>query len=107
MVDAFAVALLLGAVGARFRDIPPIVASIVQIAFFITPIIWKPQQLGVRAWVLPYNPFFALIDVVRAPMLGELPSAMTWVMALVYSLVLLGIAWWIFTRARGRVPFWL
>ena len=107
MLDAFAVALLLGAIGARFRDIPPIVASIVQIAFFVTPIIWKPEQLGARAWVLPYNPFFALIEVVRAPMLGYLPSAMTWLMAVVYSLLLLGFTWWLLVRARGRVPFWL
>jgi lipopolysaccharide transport system permease protein len=107
MVDAFAVALLLGAIGARFRDIPPIVGSIVQIAFFVTPVIWKPQQLGVHAWVLPYNPFFALLEVVRAPLLGYLPSAETWLMAAVYSLLLLGVTWRLLVRARGRVPFWL
>jgi len=107
MLDAFAVALLLGAIGARFRDIPPIVGSIVQIAFFVTPVIWKPQQLGVHAWVLPYNPFFALLEVVRAPLLGYLPSAETWLMAGVYSLLLLGVTWSLMVRARGRVPFWL
>jgi lipopolysaccharide transport system permease protein len=107
MLDAFAVALLLGAIGARFRDIPPIVASVVQIAFFVTPIIWKPEQLGTRAWVLPFNPFFALVEVVRGPMLGEVPSAMSWLMAGVYSLMLLGVTWWLLVRARGRVPFWL
>ena len=107
MLDAFAVALLLGAIGARFRDIPPIVASIVQIEFFVTPIIWKPEQLGTRAWVLPFNPFFALVEVVRGPMLGEVPSAMSWLMAGVYSLMLLGVTWWLLVRARGRVPFWL
>jgi lipopolysaccharide transport system permease protein len=107
MLDAFAMALLLGAIGARFRDIPPIVGSVVQIAFFVTPVIWKPQQLGAHVWVLPYNPFFALLEVVRAPMLGYLPSATTWLMAVVYSLLLLGATWLLLVRARGRVPFWL
>jgi lipopolysaccharide transport system permease protein len=107
MLDAYALALLLGAIGARFRDIPPIVASIVQIAFFLTPIIWKPEQLGARVWLLPYNPLFDLIEVVRAPMLGYLPSLMTWVMGVVYSVLLLAISWWLMVRARGRVPFWL
>jgi lipopolysaccharide transport system permease protein len=107
MLDAFALSLLLGAIGARFRDIPPIVGSVVQIAFFVTPVIWKPQQLGVHAWVLPYNPFFALLEVVRAPLLGYLPSAETWLMAAVYSLLLLGVTWSLVVRARGRVPFWL
>ncbi len=105
--DAFALVLLLGAIGARFRDIPPIVGSIVQIAFFVTPIIWKPEQLGAQAWMLPFNPFFALIEVVRAPMLGAVPSAMTWLMAMAYSLLLLGVTWWLMVRARGRVPFWM
>jgi lipopolysaccharide transport system permease protein len=107
MVDAFALCLILGAIGARFRDIPPIVASIVQIAFFVTPVIWKPVQLGAQAWILPYNPFFDLIEVVRAPLLGYLPSMMTWLMAVAYSVLLLFVTWRLMVRARGRVPFWL
>jgi lipopolysaccharide transport system permease protein len=107
MVDAFALCLILGAIGARFRDIPPIVASIVQIAFFVTPVIWKPVQLGAHAWILPYNPFFDLIEVVRAPLLGYLPSTMTWLMAVGYSVLLLFVTWRLMVRARGRVPFWL
>ena len=50
---------------------------------------------------------FALIEVVRAPMLGYLPSGMTWLMAVVYSLLLLAVTWSLMVRARGRVPFWL
>jgi lipopolysaccharide transport system permease protein len=107
MLDAFALCLILGAIGARFRDIPPIVASVMQIAFFVTPIIWKPVQLKEHVWVLPYNPFFDLIEVVRAPLLGYPPSAMTWLMAVMYSAFLLGVTWWLMMRARGRVPFWL
>jgi len=107
MLDAFAVTLLLGAIGARFRDIPPIVGSIVQIAFFVTPVIWKPQQLGAQAWMLPYNPFYAMLEVVRAPMLGYPASVETWLMAVAYSLLLLGATWLLLMRARGRVPFWL
>lgn len=107
LVDSLAVCLLLGAVGARFRDIPPIVTSVVQIAFFVTPVIWKPEQLKEHAWVLPINPFFDLLEIVRAPLLGEVPTAATWAGALGYSAVLLGVTWWLFLRARGRVPFWI
>ena len=69
-IDALAICLLLGAFCARFRDIGPIVASIMQIAFFLTPVIWQPEQLGIHAVLLPLNPFFALIEIVRAPLLG-------------------------------------
>ena len=92
LVNSLAICVLLGAVGARFRDIPPIVASITQIAFFVTPIMWKPEQLGARVWVLPFNPFFDLLEIVRAPLLGEMPTATIWGAALGYSAVLLALA---------------
>ena len=71
IVDALAMTLLLGAFCARFRDILPIVGSIMQIAFFITPVIWKPEQLGPAIIYLPLNPFFDMLEILRAPLLGD------------------------------------
>ena len=109
LVDAFAACLLLGAFCARFRDIPPIVASIVQIAFFITPIVWKPDQLANGSgWWLPLNPFDSLLSVVRGPLLGDMPYAgATWISAVAYSALLLVVAWLLFVRVRGRLAFWV
>ncbi len=107
LVDALALNLMLGAFCARFRDILPIINSVMQIAFFLTPVIWKPEQLGVLIWTLPLNPFFDLIEVVRAPLLGQGLPVTAWIGALGYSAVLLAIAWAFFIRARGRVAFWL
>ena len=45
-IAGLSICLPLGAVCARFRDIPPIITSVLQIAFFVTPIIWLPKQLG-------------------------------------------------------------
>jgi lipopolysaccharide transport system permease protein len=107
VVDALALTLLLGGFCARFRDIQPIVNSVMQIGFFMTPVIWKPEQLGPRVHLLPINPFFDLLEIVRAPLLGEVPSTMTWLGAALYSLALCGVAWGFFARARGRIAFWL
>jgi lipopolysaccharide transport system permease protein len=107
VVDALCLALLLGSFCARFRDVQPIVNSVMQIAFFLTPVIWKPDQLKDRVRFLPFNPFFDLLDIVRAPLLGAVPTAMTWLGAALYSLALCGIAWGLFARARGRIAFWL
>jgi len=106
-LDALALTLLLGTFCARFRDIQPIVNSIMQIAFFVTPVIWKPEQLGAGASKLPWNPFYDLLEIVRGPMLGDIPSDMTWLGAAVYSLALCSVAWAFFVRARGRVTFWI
>jgi lipopolysaccharide transport system permease protein len=106
-VDALALVLLLGTFCARFRDILPIVASVMQIAFFVTPVIWKPEQLGKGQALLWLNPFFDLLEIVRQPLLGVLAGADIWLGALLYSLVLWGLAWSMFARARGRIAFWM
>ncbi len=108
LVDAFAVSVLLGAVCARFRDIPPIVGSVLQIAFFVTPVIWKPEQVGpARQVYLPINPFYALLDLVRGPLLGQVPTGMVVLSAVVWSLLLCVVAWRLFVRVRGRIAFWV
>ena len=106
-IDSLAVVLLLGAFCARFRDILPIVNSVMQIAFFITPVLWKPEQLGHAAWLLPLNPIFDLLQIVRAPLLGMLPGLRIWAGAGLFSVVLLAVSWAFFTRARGRIAFWI
>lgn len=107
IVDALAIGLLLGAFCARFRDIGPIVASVMMIAFFLTPVIWQPEQLGRHAVLLPFNPFYALLEIVRAPLLGHTPSADTWLAAVLYSVALCSASWSLFVPARGRVAFWV
>jgi homopolymeric O-antigen transport system permease protein len=106
-VDGLAVTLLLGAFCARFRDIGPIVASVMMIAFFLTPVIWQPEQLGRHALLLQFNPFYALLEIVREPLLGHTPSPDTWLVAALYSVALCGLSWAFFVRARGRVAFWI
>jgi lipopolysaccharide transport system permease protein len=110
IVDALAVAMLLGGFCARFRDVPPIAASIMQIAFFVSPIIWSPQILknrGIGVILLNWNPFYALLEIVRAPLLNQMPSANTWGSALGYSAGLLVLTALFFVRARGRIAFWV
>ena len=108
IVDGLACCLLLGAVCARFRDIPPIVGSVMQIAFFISPVIWRPEMLqGAAAAWLPWNPFFTLLEVVRAPLLGVAPGWGVWASALGFSALLCGAAWIAFVRVRSRLAFWV
>jgi lipopolysaccharide transport system permease protein len=107
IIDGLAMCLLLGGICARFRDILPIVNSVMQIAFFLSPVIWKPEQLGDGAKWLPFNPFYDMLEIVRGPMLGEVPSLLVWVGAVGYSAALCGLAWLFFSRARGRIAFWV
>lgn len=106
-MNAFWASLLLGMLCARFRDIPPIVASAMQLAFFVTPVMWKPDLLQGGARWLPLNPFFAVIETVRGPLVGTGAPLTIWAAATLYSLILWAVAQAFFTRFRGRVAFWV
>jgi lipopolysaccharide transport system permease protein len=108
LVDGFALCLVLGLVGARFRDIPPIVGSVMQIAFYVTPIMWNPSMLtGGEMHVLRLNPFDALIEIMRAPLLGQGVDGSAWVIALIYSALLAAASFYAFLRTRPRIPYWV
>ncbi len=107
IVDGIASCLLLGAFCARFRDIPPIVGSIMQIAFFLTPIIWRPELIGPNARLLVLNPFYPVLALMREPLLNQLPSASLWLSALAWSAAWCAISWLLFARVRGRLAFWV
>lgn len=110
LIDGLAIALALGAVCARFRDIPQIVTSLLQIVFFVTPIMWSPNVLSSHPhaqFIVNLNPFLYILNVVRNPLLG-LPMTMTEMgLALAISAVIVIGSLLVFTRARGRIAFWV
>jgi lipopolysaccharide transport system permease protein len=107
VVNAFAVGMFLGMICARFRDIPQIVANIMQLAFFMSPVLWKPQLLGAVAVWLPLNPFFALMETVRGPLVEGGAPLLVWVAALAYTALSCTLAMLFFVRFRGRIAFWV
>jgi lipopolysaccharide transport system permease protein len=106
-INAFAVSMLLGMVCARFRDVAQIVTSLMQIAFFMTPIIWKPDALKESAWIVLFNPFYVIMETVRAPLIEGGGSILVWVAAILATAAIAAISFAFFVRFRGRVAFWV
>ena len=107
VLNGTAASLTIGIVSARFRDIPQLIASIVQIVFFITPIFWKPESLRGHAYITDFNPFFHLLEIVRAPLLGNLPSAASYLAVLLLTLMNVAISGAFFSRFRSRIAYWI
>jgi len=85
-----------------------IIASFLQIIFFLTPVVWKPEILSVHAQsVMQWNPFAVFISIVRDPLLGRPVSAMTWAEAFVLSFGGLVLALPFIGRFRRRLIYWL
>ncbi|MBI0074913.1 ABC transporter permease [Commensalibacter sp. M0357] len=106
-LDSLAICLLIGILGTRFKDVPPIIASIMQALFFITPIIWKINFIHFNKNYMLLDPLYPLFEIVRAPILGEYVSSSIWFAAIVYSLILWVTAIFIFSKTRFRIPYWI
>jgi len=53
------------------------------------------------------NPFYHLVDIVRAPLLGKAPSLLTVVSVLAMAIVGWYLTYLLYVRFRRRVPYWL
>ena len=102
------VAFVVALVCTRFRDIVQIVTSSLQIIFFLTPVVWRPEVLSPNAQaILQWNPFAVFISVVRDPLLGRPVSNVTWVEAFALSFGGLALALPFIGRFRRRLIYWL
>jgi ABC-type polysaccharide/polyol phosphate export permease len=106
-VNGLWLGLFLGMLCARFRDIPPIVASVVQIVFFLTPVMWQVEMLGGYRWLADLNPLFHFLQVVREPLLGRSPALLHWAATLAVTVLGWALTLALFSRFRARVAYWV
>ena len=102
------VALLLGLLCARFRDIQQVVASVLQISMFVTPIFWAPDQLGSRfSKFVDFNVLFHFVDIIRSPLLGRAPAILSWEAAIASTVLGWACTLFVYSRFRQRLTYWL
>lgn len=103
------VSLLLGTFCTRFRDMPQIVNSLMQVFFYVTPIIWMPNALNPRSanLLVEPNPVYHLLQIVRAPILGQAPTSMNWIVSIGVALLGSLFALWFFGKYKKRIAYWL
>lgn len=64
-------AVILAILNAAIRDMLHALNAIMSVGMLITPVWWHPSILeNPDAWYIRYNPFYSLIELVRAPALG-------------------------------------
>jgi ABC-type polysaccharide/polyol phosphate export permease len=107
-INGIWIIILLGLLCSRFRDMQQVTASILQVAMFVTPIFWAPEQLGSRAsGFVNFNFLYHFVDVLRAPLLGRAPSMWTYAMVLTCTIAGWVITMMIYSRFRRRLAYWL
>jgi ABC-type polysaccharide/polyol phosphate export permease len=107
LINLWWVVQVLGFLGARFRDLEPLVQAIMPIMFFVSPVLYRSHQLGPMEVIMAYNPMAYWLDVVREPLQGDAPTTMTWTVN-----ILMAVVGWILafcvTRAKAhRLAYWV
>ncbi|MFM0350750.1 ABC transporter permease [Paraburkholderia sp. RL17-347-BIC-D] len=107
LLNAAWVAMVVALVSARFRDLPQIISAMVQVAFYVTPIIYKPQSLTRFKWVVDYNPLTYMMSLVRDPLTGVFPSDITWGVGMALAVFGWSFALFVTGRYAKRIPYWV
>ena len=111
------VALLLGIISTRYRDIPPVIISFAQLLFFMTPIVWTTDILtnkvvpgGEGQWrilVAELNPLYHYVEILRAPLIGNTQSWHHWAVVGAFTVVGWCLALLAMRNYRARISYWV
>jgi ABC-2 type transport system permease protein len=117
VVNAVWVALLFGIISTRFRDIPPVINSFINLVFFMTPIVWHTGVLnqvtngkGGTDWrilIAELNPIYHFVELVRAPLIGHAQSWHHWVVVGSFTVGGWALAFVALRNYRARVSYWV
>lgn len=107
LANAIWIGLMAAILSARYRDIPQVITSFIQVVFFVTPIFWSVTNFPKRPAFVDWNPCYHLLEIVRAPLLGQAPNNLSWLAALGILCVGLPITLYLYRRAYARIPYWV
>jgi ABC-type polysaccharide/polyol phosphate export permease len=107
LINVAWISLAAGVLSTRYRDIPQIIANLIQVVFFLTPIFWSPANLPTRPAFVTLNSFYHLIEIVRAPLLSVAPPWMSCVLCVGMAVAGLGFTAYLYRRAHSRIAYWV
>jgi ABC-type polysaccharide/polyol phosphate export permease len=105
--NLFWIVMLVSILGARYRDIEYLLASIMPLLMFVSPVFYRPNYLPFNQTVMWFNPFSHLIEIVRYPLLGSAPPAFVVEVNLAMLVIGTTVTLVLFNQKRSRIPFWV
>ncbi|WP_295544582.1 ABC transporter permease [uncultured Pseudacidovorax sp.] len=107
IVNAHCIGIGLGILCTRFRDVAQIIASVMQMLMFLTPVFWLPENLPDRAKYMLWNPLAQMLELLRTPLMGGVAHWHNWVGMGIWTVINITVACVLFARYRRRIVFWL
>jgi len=109
IINLMWISLILAVVCARYRDFSQIIASFIQVAFYLTPIIWMPKTIptDIGLYLLQFNPVYHLVEIVRAPLLGQQPTIANWLVSIAIGMIGSIGAINFYGKYKRSIAYWL
>lgn len=107
VLSAIWVQLLLAVICARYRDLVHLSQTAVRLLFFLTPILWVPEDFGAFGQYAVYNPFTHYLAILREPLISGAFPVLSWLIVLSITLVGVVAAGCVFALNRKRIVFWV
>lgn len=106
-VNSLWMGLVLGLLCARYRDVPQIIASLLTVAMFTSPIFWRAEMLGRNIIFAEINPIYHFLEIIRQPLLGGEFPTLSWLFVIATTCVGYLLAILMFARYRARIAYWV
>lgn len=101
------VTICFGFLCARIRDFSALIGSVMGPMMLLTPVIWKPEMLGSRMFLMWLNPFTHFIEIIRAPLIGDTLNMISVYVVILITLLNAFVSLLIYERFKNRLVFWL
>jgi len=90
LVASLGPGILLAALNVKYRDFRYVVPFLIQVLFFLTPVIYPVGMLSypLLQYILALSPMYAALELFRLPLTGELPDATLMMISLTSAVVL-------------------
>ena len=102
LIAALGVGVALAAITVTYRDFRMIVPFLIQLWFFLTPVIYPIPLPEKYAWLMNFNPMFGVIEGFRSVIQNTPFNYTAYLTSTTVALVMLGLAVPYFARAQRR-----
>ena len=106
-INLYWIALLVGLVSTRYRDVAQIINYLMGIALFLTPVIWLPTTLRPGSPYLALNPLAQMLKVIRDPIFYHSIPIQSYFYLVAMFFLGMSLTLLIFFRSRKYLVYWL
>lgn len=93
---------------SRFKDFTEIITNLLQVIFYLTPIIWSTDIADGRYFdlLINLNPFYHMIELVRSPILSS-ENYSSFIIVFIINMVGTFFSYFFFKKYENKIIFWV